>query len=344
MATADNERKLSDTVSQGANALLDEAAALILRHAPRTGVHATIVPGLTLYRITSNTFIERSAGELMTSFIVRGRKSTAIGGQVLEYGPGESLVCGIASPSEFHTLDASPENPFLALSVSLDMTVLMEYAGALAWSHKVPKSSDLPNGVHVIRPDEDLAEGFLLLRAPRPRFSSGAALFAQSPRPASRLFLRRFAPRARLRGNGRPRRSQRRDLDPLELFRLLLDRDARLARKHVERHLPPAFPAGDGVFSPAVPKARAALRGAPNAPGARSERHDGVVPGGLREFRAVRARLQEPLRRFAASRHQAPPGSGRRSVIDSATAPAQERNARQEKRPTLRRPLSLNPS
>ena len=43
------------------------------------------------------------------------------------------------------------------------MTVLMEYAGALAWSHKVPKSSDLPNGVHVIRPDEDLAEGFLLL-------------------------------------------------------------------------------------------------------------------------------------------------------------------------------------
>ena len=163
MTTADNERKLSDTVSQGANALLDEAAALILRHAPRTGVHATIVPGLTLYRITSNTFIERSAGELMTSFIVRGRKSTAIGGQVLEYGPGESLVCGIASPSEFHTLDASPENPFLALSVSLDMTVLMEYAGALAWSHKVPKSSDLPNGVHVIRPDEDLAEGFLLL-------------------------------------------------------------------------------------------------------------------------------------------------------------------------------------
>lgn len=163
MATADNERKLSDTVSQGANALLDEAAALILRHAPRTGVHATIVPGLTLYRITSNTFIERSAGELMTSFIVRGRKSTAIGGQVLEYGPGESLVCGIASPSEFHTLDASPENPFLALSVSLDMTVLMEYAGALAWSHKVPKSSDLPNGVHVIRPDEDLAEGFLIL-------------------------------------------------------------------------------------------------------------------------------------------------------------------------------------
>ena len=49
-------------------------------------------------------------------------------------------------------------------------------------------------------------------------------------------------------------------------------------------------------LTPAVPKARAALRGAPNAPGARSERHDGVVPGGLREFRAVRARLQEPLR------------------------------------------------
>ena len=125
MTSTDIGRKPNDTVAQGANALLDEAARLIFRHAPCAGVFKTAVPGLTLYRITSNTFVERSAGELMTSFIVRGRKSTAIGGQVLEYGPGESLVCGIASPSEFHTLDASPENPFLALSVSLDMTVLM---------------------------------------------------------------------------------------------------------------------------------------------------------------------------------------------------------------------------
>ena len=142
---------------------LEQAKALIVRHAPLPGVHRTAVPGLTLYRITSNAFIERSAGELMTSFIVEGRKSTAIGGKVLEYGAGESLVCGISSPSEFHTLDATPENPFLALSVSLDMTVLMEYAGSLAWRQAVRKGGEMPNGVHVIRPDEDLAEAFVAL-------------------------------------------------------------------------------------------------------------------------------------------------------------------------------------
>ena len=73
--------------------------------------------------IESNAFIERTAGEIMTTFIVHGRKTTAIGGKMLEYGAGESLVCGIASPSEFHTLDASRDNPFLALSVSLDASI-----------------------------------------------------------------------------------------------------------------------------------------------------------------------------------------------------------------------------
>lgn len=163
MTATDSERIGGEALSKNRQPLLDEAAALILRHAPRPGVHPTLVPGLTLYHITANTFIERSAGELMTSFIVRGRKSTAIGGRILEYGPGESLVCGIASPSEFHTLDASRENPFLALSVSLDMTVLMEYAGALVRSQSVRREEEFPNGVHVIRPDRDLSGAFLSL-------------------------------------------------------------------------------------------------------------------------------------------------------------------------------------
>lgn len=160
-----SERIESDgrTMTPAEQAILDEAARLIAKHAPAPGIYPTGVPGLTLYRITSNAFIERSAGELMTSFIVRGRKSTAIGDRVLEYGPGQSLVCGIASPSEFHTLDASPEHPFLALSISLDLSILMEYAGALAAAQSLRGSGDLPSGVYVIRPDEDLAHGFLTL-------------------------------------------------------------------------------------------------------------------------------------------------------------------------------------
>ena len=145
-------------------AVLEEARRLIEKHAPHAGVHPTIVPGLTLYRIESNAFIERSAGELMASFIVSGRKSTAIGGRVLQYGPGESLVCGIASPSEFHALDAAPDHPFLALSVSLELPILMEYASALSQSCGIRRAgSDLPSGIFVIRPDGDLALGFLAL-------------------------------------------------------------------------------------------------------------------------------------------------------------------------------------
>ena len=130
------------------DALLESAAQLIARHAPHHGVFPTLVPGLTLYRIESNAFIERTAGEIMTTFIVRGRKTTAIGGKMLEYGAGESLVCGIASPSEFHTLDAS---------------ILMEYADVLSDRHHSGEFSEMPGGVFVIRPDEDLRDVFLRL-------------------------------------------------------------------------------------------------------------------------------------------------------------------------------------
>ena len=95
------------------DALLESAAQIIDRHAPHHGVFSTLVPGLTLYRIESNAFIERTAGKIMATFIVRGRKTTAIGGKMLEYGAGESLVCGIASPSEFTLSMLREKIPFL---------------------------------------------------------------------------------------------------------------------------------------------------------------------------------------------------------------------------------------
>lgn len=144
-------------------ALLAEARRLILKHLPSPGVRLTDVPGLALYHVASNDFIERNAGELLVSFIVSGRKATAVGDRVLEYGPGQSLVCGIASPTEFHTLDASPESPFLALAVSLDTAILMEYAAAIGLKASDSNPDDDSGGVFVIRPDVDLARAFLRL-------------------------------------------------------------------------------------------------------------------------------------------------------------------------------------
>ena len=145
---------------QSEQELLQLGCRLILQHAPAAGIFPTTVPGLTLYRIESNEFIERYAGELMTTYILSGRKTTVIGNRQLCYGPGESLVCGIASPSEFRTLDATPEHPFLALSVSLDLSVLMECAAALSDDAPKPYPQD---GIFVIRPDQDLAAAFVHL-------------------------------------------------------------------------------------------------------------------------------------------------------------------------------------
>lgn len=154
-ASADAEATPCDSV-------LETAARIVLRHLPKAGRWQSPVQGMALYRIESNSEIERFAGGLMSTFIIRGRKATTIGNRKLEYGAGESLVCGIASPSEFHTLEASAENPFLAMSVSLDLSMLMQYAGSLANGSVRTCPQD---GIFVIRPDMDLALAFLgLLR------------------------------------------------------------------------------------------------------------------------------------------------------------------------------------
>ena len=141
--------------------LLQAAARLVCAYAPDPGVHPSAVPGLTLYRLEQPGYIARSAGEIMTTFIIAGRKSTAIGGRILEYGPGESLVCGIASPSEFRTLECSAAHPFLAVSVALNLSILMEYAGQM--TGMPGPGAGVSEGVFVIRPDEDLALAFLAL-------------------------------------------------------------------------------------------------------------------------------------------------------------------------------------
>lgn len=275
-------------------ALLAEARRLILKHLPSPGVRLTDVPGLALYHVASNDFIERNAGELLVSFIVSGRKATAVGDRVLEYGPGQSLVCGIASPTEFHTLDASPESPFLALAVSLDTAILMEYAAAIGLKASDSNPDDDSGGVFVIRPDVDLARAFLrLLRLlERPALVAVRAPGTEGPsRPVARLERGRHAARPRDRGLRRARRVGRRRMAAAQLRRQLLGGGPRRALAHVAPDLPQAFPKTYGPFARAIPKTRATLRSAKASPFAPHERCGGIVRGRVRELVAVRARL-----------------------------------------------------
>ena len=246
--------------------------------------------GLTLYRLASNDFIERSAGEVMTSFIVQGHKTTAIGGRLLEYGPGESLVCGIASPSEFHPIDASPEHPFLAISVSLDPAILMEYAGALSSLGQPKLKAQTPSGIFVIRPDEELACAFvsLLRLLDRPKLLAIRAPLLM--RDLHALLLDSSCG-ARERWFRRPCGAQCRQLDPQQLRRTVLDGNACRTRQPVERDVLSAIPRAHGLLARAVPYAGSIVRGAPTAAFKTQQREFHRFSRGLRQCCAVRARL-----------------------------------------------------
>lgn len=141
---------------------LDGLAALLTKLLKEPAIVKTDVPGLTLYRRDSPEVIDFEAGQIMVSLIVQGQKVTSICGQHLCYGRGQCLFCGMAAPALFHSLDASPQKPFLAVSLTLSQEQLASACfeiGAL----QVKEASGSESGIFVFDADEALIDAFYRL-------------------------------------------------------------------------------------------------------------------------------------------------------------------------------------
>lgn len=104
----------------------DRLKALILRGAPDIGKQAAGLKGVYFSRRVDvekrdNCFYSPSVG-----VIVQGSKRSVIGSEEYRYGKYSYLVTGVDVPGITYLTEASEDNPFLAMSITLDKMLICD--------------------------------------------------------------------------------------------------------------------------------------------------------------------------------------------------------------------------
>ena len=104
----------------------------IMRACPASGNYpVSSVPGLRFHCQTSGGGMRPLFYEPLAILVAQGAKAVEIGGEKLRYGPGVCFLCGIDMPVSSCVVEASPEEPFLALSLSMDVSLAAELAAKM---------------------------------------------------------------------------------------------------------------------------------------------------------------------------------------------------------------------
>lgn len=137
---------------------------LLEAHTPIAGDNATHWPGLTLVRMTEPMTRRPMVYEPCICFVAQGSKRAYLGGETFCYDPMNYLVVALPLPLEAEIVEATPDDPLLALVLRVDVAEVgqllleMEEAGA-------PAERGAPSGLYVSPIDEELADAITRLVA-----------------------------------------------------------------------------------------------------------------------------------------------------------------------------------
>lgn len=116
--------------------LLDTLAA-------REGVHPTSVPGVQLARISEGSPRKPVLYEPMILVLGQGSKRAYLGSEVIRYDAGNYLALSVPVPVECE-VDASPDEPLLALRIAIEPAQLAEILVTL---DEPGREVDVPRGI-----------------------------------------------------------------------------------------------------------------------------------------------------------------------------------------------------
>src|SRR6476620_9020096 len=111
-----------------------EAAAMIAlaraidRFAQTDGDHTTAIAALTLHRRKAPTEPLHCIYNLGLGVVAQGDKQVLLGGEAIDYGPGQSMLTTIDLPVVSHVTRASVREPFLGLMLTLDVRSIVQLA------------------------------------------------------------------------------------------------------------------------------------------------------------------------------------------------------------------------
>ncbi|MGK5060843.1 AraC family transcriptional regulator N-terminal domain-containing protein [Janthinobacterium sp. LB3P112] len=99
----------------------DEIAALIIRHAPRTGDYATAIGNLTFHRQSSVTESLFHAARPSVALIAQGAKDVTLGSETFHYSRMQYLLTSVDLPVQVRVVEASVDKPHLCVVLGIDI-------------------------------------------------------------------------------------------------------------------------------------------------------------------------------------------------------------------------------
>ena len=138
-----------------------DLAARITRLAPVDGVHQTQFAPLLLARRNCTSVVIPTVYQPCLAIVVQGRKRVLLNDEVFYYDPLNYLVVSVTLPVISQIIDASPQAPYLSLSLNLDLEEIARLILELGDRGTPPKTSD--RGMFVDSMGEPLLDAVLRL-------------------------------------------------------------------------------------------------------------------------------------------------------------------------------------
>src|SRR5437899_2718427 len=95
------------------------------------GDHTTAIPALTLHRRKAPTEPLHCIYNLGLGVVAQGGKQVMLGGESIDYGPGQSMLTTIDLPVVSHVTRASVQEPFLGMMLTLDVRSIVQMASEM---------------------------------------------------------------------------------------------------------------------------------------------------------------------------------------------------------------------
>lgn len=100
--------------------------AIVLKHAPTEGEHATAIPWLQCYKHTHPNKTTLVVYTPSVYFVVQGAKEVLLADEVYCYGAADYLIVTVDLPLTSQVIQATPTTPFLCLRVDIDAQTMRD--------------------------------------------------------------------------------------------------------------------------------------------------------------------------------------------------------------------------
>ncbi|KKO62083.1 HTH-type transcriptional activator RhaS [Janthinobacterium sp. KBS0711] len=143
----------------------DEIAALIIRHAPRTGDYTTAIGNLSFHRQSSVTESLFHAARPSVAIIAQGAKDVTLGSETFHYSRMQYLLTSVDLPVQVRVVEASVDKPHLCVVLGIDIADVAALLDSESSSDSAAQQKILPatRGISVSDVSAELLDAMLRL-------------------------------------------------------------------------------------------------------------------------------------------------------------------------------------